>query len=94
MEKRTRRILVVSVVGLALLGPGLVEWVRLSIRQRQLDRQIARLFAQQEQLQHERERLESDPTYVEGLIRSTFKLAQPGEYVVPLDSKLSSDERR
>ena len=94
METRTRRILLVSAIGLALIGPGIVEWVRLFIRQRQLDRQIARLSVQQEQLQHEREQLESDPTYVEGLIRSTFKLAQPGEYVIPLDSKSSSGEHR
>ena len=94
METRTRRILLVSAIGLALIGPGIVEWVRLVIRQRQLDRQIARLAVQHEQLQREREQLESDPTYVEGLIRSTFKLAQPGEYVIPLDSKPSSDERR
>ena len=90
MEKRTRWILGVSVAGLVLFGPGLYEWARLSLMQRRLDRRLAELAAQHEQLEQEHERLQSDATYIEGLIRSTFKLAQPGELVIPLDS----DQRR
>ena len=46
------------------------------------------------QLAQEQVRFQLDPTYVEGLIRSTFKFAQPGEYVIPLESRPSSDEHR
>ena len=93
MEKRTRWILGVSVIGLVLFGPGLYEWVRLSLMQRRLDRRLAELAAQHERLAKEQERLQSDPTYLEGLIRSTFKLSQPGEYVIPLEPSPSRPSR-
>ena len=75
-----------GLVGLIVFGPGAYSWVKLSLEQRRLDRQLAALSAEHEQLVQEQERLQSDPTYVEGLIRTTFKLAQPGELVIPLDS--------
>ncbi len=37
----------------------------------------------------EQQQLMSNPIYVEGLIRSTFKVAQPDEYVVPLNDRSS-----
>ena len=89
MEKRTRWLLGVSVVGMALFGPGVYEWVRLSLMQRRLERRLAELAAQHKQLAQEQVRFQVDPTYVEGLIRSTFKFAQPGEYVIPLDTPSS-----
>ena len=70
-----------------LLGPGLAELARLRWRQRSLDRELAALRAQQEQLAAERTRLETDPAYVEGLIRTTFKQSLPGELVIPLDAE-------
>lgn len=85
-----RRGLVVGLVGAVLFGPGLYELARLSLRQRRLDRELARLSADHERLLRERTRLESDPAYVEGLIRATFKVAKPGEYVIPLEPSSSS----
>ena len=70
---------------LLLFGPGAYQLVRLTLVQRQLDRQLAVVAAERERLTREQERLESDPAYVEGLIRSTFKLAEPGEYVIPIE---------
>ena len=67
------------------LGPGIVQWSRLRLTQWHLDRQLAHLSAERQQLLEEQQRLQSDPAYVEGLIRSTFKVSRPGEYVVPLD---------
>ena len=90
MEKRSRWFLGLTLAGLVVFGPGFYEWVRLSVMQRRLDRQLAELAAQHEQLTQEQQRLQSDPTYVEGLIRSTFKVAQPGELVIPLDAASSS----
>ena len=85
MEKRARWLGVV-ILGLALLyGPGVLEQVRLWVQQRQLDRELSRLAAEREQLAAEEGRLKSNPAYVEGLIRSTFKYARPGEYVIPLE---------
>ena len=79
-----------GLAGLVLFGPGLMDLARLSLRERQLGRELARLSAEHGRLTRERARLESDPAYVEGLIRSTFKLAKPGEYVIPLEPSASS----
>ena len=87
--RRRRRRQVQAAIGLlilALFGPGTYHWVRLSLAQRRLDRQLVALTAEQARLTGEQQRLQSDSAYVEGLIRSTFKLAQPGELVVPLDT--------
>ena len=86
VSPRARQVLAVSLVGLVLFGPGAYHLVRLALEQRRLDRRLATLAVQRERLTQEEKRLLSDPTYVEGLIRSTFKLARPGEYVVPLDA--------
>ena len=94
MTTRTRWIAGLSLLALVLFGPGLYHLVRLSLAERRLDHRLAALSAQREALAQEQQRLESDPTYVEGLIRSTFKLAQPGELVIPLDSNPSSDKTR
>ncbi len=91
MEKRTHQVLgIVVLVGAVLFGPGLCEFVRLSWIERRLDRELTELTNRREQLVREEQRLQSDPTYVEGLIRSTFKVAQPGEYVIALDNASQS----
>ena len=96
MSRRARRRtlwLVCGVAALAVFGPGLVELAQSSFAQRRLDRRLARLNAEQEQLTREQARLTDDPTYVEGMIRSTFKWAQKGEYVIPLDAPPSATQR-
>ena len=91
MTGRQRRngLLAGALIGLAVFGPGTYAWVKLSLEQRRLDGQLARLTVEHAQLTQEQERLQSDSTYVEGLIRTTFKLAKPGEIVIPLDSSSS-----
>jgi len=79
------------VLGLGLLsalsfGPGLFDMARLWWVERRLDRRLAEITGQQERLAREQQRLETDPVYVEGLIRSTFKVSEPHELVVPLPS--------
>ena len=88
-RKWVRWILGVSLLGLLLFGPGLYEIARLSVMQRRLDRQLIALTREHERLAQEQERFHADPTYVEGLIRSTFKMAKPGELVIPLDPQSS-----
>ena len=83
----TRWALGVGAIGLVVFGPGAYQMVRMSLMQRQLDGQLASLSAEHERLVEEQERLHSDPTYVEGLIRTTFKVSQPGEYVIPLKNQ-------
>ena len=90
VRRRLRWAIGLGVAALAVFGQSLYEWVRLSARERQLDRQLTAVTAQHERLAQEQQRLQSDPAYVEGLIRSTFKLAQPGEYVIPIDSNQQS----
>jgi cell division protein FtsB len=70
-----------------LFGPSLVSSARLAWIERRLDRRLSALRAEEERLTRERERLHADPAYVEGLIRTTFKWAKPGEYVIPLDTE-------
>jgi len=89
METRTRWVVGVSLLGVVLFGPGLIELIRLSFKQRRLDHQLTELSTRREQLAREQERLESDSVYVESLIRTTFKLSKPGEYVIPIDSTTS-----
>ena len=86
MVRRTRWIGTLALAAAILFGPGLYYYVRLSLLQWRLDRQLTALSAEHSRLAAEQARLQSDATYVEGLIRSTFKWARPGEYVVPLDS--------
>ena len=81
-----------GLAGLALFGPGLYDLVRQSVAQRRLQRQLAALAAEEDRLKQEQDRLEHDPAYVEGLIRTTFKWAQSGEVVVPLTSGSSHEK--
>jgi two-component sensor histidine kinase len=48
-----------------------------------MHRRIQRLEAVHRELTDEQKRLTSDPVYVEGLIRSTFKVAKPNELIIP-----------
>ena len=93
METRTRRFLGVGLAGLVLFGPGAVWLIRMEFKQRRLDRQLAELKAKREQLAAEEARLRSDPAYVEGLIRTTFKFAKPGELVIPLEPQPSHSRK-
>ena len=94
METRTRWPLVVGLAALVLFGPGAVWLIRMEFKQRRLDRQLAELTAKREQLAAEEARLRSDPAYVEGLIRTTFKFAKPDELVIPLEEAGSQAKAR
>jgi len=82
MEKRKTRILGLAVAAAVIFGPGCFYLLQMAWQQHQLDRQTRDLERIRQRLVEEQERLVSDPVYVEGLIRSTFKLAKPGELVV------------
>ncbi len=85
MAHQRRWLTGLGLAAVLLFGPGLYYYIRLSVLQWRLDRRLAALSAERERLTQEQARLQSDATYVEGLIRSTFKWARPGEYVVPLE---------
>jgi cell division protein FtsB len=87
MAKRTHWVIGVGVGSLlVILGPGTFELIRLRLQQSRLDRRLAQIQAEHERLTSLEQRLRTDPAYVEGLIRSTFKVSQPGEYVIPLEN--------
>ena len=94
LSSRARWALTVGLLGLMVFGPGMYHLARLCLMQWRLDRRLADLSARQDQLTQEQERLQSDPTYLEGLVRSTFKVAKPGEYVIPLDRRPARDTTR
>ena len=84
MTKRLGWIVGVGLLAL-LVAPGFVELARISYRQYELDRQLEALRIERERLLAQRARLQNDPIYVEGLIRSTFKQARKDELVITLD---------
>ncbi len=75
-------------------GPGMYYSLHLSWKQRQLTRQLEQLQAQQQALLAKHQRLTHDPVYLEDAVRSTFKVAMPGEIVVPRDETNSSTSSR
>ena len=85
MASRSTWLLGLSASGAIIFGPGLVQQTQLALRQRAVTRELKRLEAAHQALLEERRHLTSDPVYVEDLVRSTFKVAKPGELVVPLD---------
>jgi len=80
------RFIGLIVLALVIFGPGIVYLLRLTVRRHTMEHRLRQLEAIQQDLIAEQKRLTSDAVYVEGLIRSTFKLAKPGELVVPLES--------
>jgi cell division protein FtsB len=80
-----RAVLGAVILAGTIFGPGAYEQVRLWHMRRQLDEKLAALDAEHTRLTQEQQKLESDPVYVEGLIRATFRVAQPGELVIPSD---------
>ena len=94
MNPRTPWAFVLGVLGLVIFGQGMYHLGRLWLMQRTLDRQLAELSDRQDHLKQEQARLQSDPTYLEGLIRSTFKVAKPGEVVIPVEQRPARDTTR
>ena len=85
--KRRQVIIAVGLLAAAVFGPGCYYWGRLALERHRLDRQLAHLDREEQRLTQEYDRLQHDPSYVEGLIRSTFKVAKPGEIVISLDER-------
>ena len=85
MAKRTRWFIPIVILAGLLWGPGIIQWARLTLRQYRLDQQLTTLHRDYDELLAERERLQTDAIYVEGLIRTTFKQARKGELVIPLE---------
>ena len=93
MASRASWLLGLSAAGAIVFGPGLVQQLQMSLRQRAVDREVKQLEAAHQALLEERRRLTSDPAYVEDLVRSTFKVSKPGELVVPLEDDGSGQAR-
>ena len=87
MTPRVRhRWIAAAALAAAVFGPGLWYWARLRWQRVTLEHRLRRLTAAHQRLEIQQEQLTANPIYVEGLIRSTFKVAKPGELVVPLRS--------
>ena len=92
MTMRNPWIRVAAVIAILAFGPGLLHLLQISWQQHAADHRLHRLEATHRALVSEQEHLTNDPVYVEELARSTFKVAKPGELVVPIDS--ARPERR
>ena len=84
MSQRLRRWMPWVIGSAVIFGPGAVAQVQAGWWEYQLSKQVRELRVARAELSEERTRLESDPVYVEGLIRTTFKVANPDEVVVIL----------
>ena len=87
------RVRLLALAAAAILGPTLIQLAVMYWQDQRLARQLQRRQASYDSLKTERERLRTDPVYVEGLTRTTFKVAKPGELVVPLSDERTSDRR-
>ena len=85
MRQRRSQLLALSIILAVALGPGLAHQLWIAWHTRQSDRRIDQLQETTTVLQTEQQRLQHDPVYLEGVIRSTFKVSKPNEVVVPLD---------
>ena len=94
MASRSAWIIGLSAAGALVFGSGLIQQIQLAIRRHAVSRDVKRLEATHQALLEERRRLTSDPVYLEDRVRSTFKVAKPGELVVPLDSDEPSSASR
>ena len=82
---------VLVLVVTASLAKDIYWQIQLGRQEKQNQQTLNSLAARYEALSRTHERLMTDDDYVEGLIRSTFKFARPGELVIPLeksDSKI------
>ena len=84
MPKRQHRFLIALAVA-AVVGPGLWQMAQLAIEQHAMVAKLDHMHTYHHALAREHERLTTDPIFVEGLIRSTFRVAKPNEFVVRLD---------
>ena len=78
------RVRLMALAAAAILGPALVQLAIMFWQDHRLSRQLQGRQAAYDSLKAEQERLRTNPVYVEGLTRTTFKVAKPGELVVPL----------
>ncbi|OGX32640.1 MAG: hypothetical protein A3E56_01435 [Omnitrophica WOR_2 bacterium RIFCSPHIGHO2_12_FULL_64_13] len=85
-------MLMVTAAVTVAFGPLVWDLVDVSWKRYTMRRRLQRLDAFHRALTEEHQRLTEDSVYVEGLIRSTFKVAKPGELVIPSD-ELTGDKR-
>ena len=94
---RSRRQTLILIVGLALCVAGLLwpNWRRLrtlEARTTAMDADIARLEEHIAQLTTEREKLLSDPTYVERVARQEFHATRQGEILFKIQQPATSSQ--
>ena len=76
--------MLIAVLAVVLFGWDTYHLVQLKLTQHTLDKQLADIEKEHARLSGLQDRLQKDEVYVEGLIRSTFKYAKPGELVIPM----------
>ncbi len=85
--KWVRRYLWLVILCAVIFGPDAWHSVQMHFQERRVDQRLAVLDADFEHYQQEKERLTEDDTYIEGMIRSTFKYSRPNEVVIPLKAE-------
>ena len=90
VSRRPAWLAAAGIVAAVAFGPGLLDWVWISWHQISAGRRLSALKTQHAELAAEQQRLTSDPLYVEDLARSTLKVSQKDEIVIPLHSSQSS----
>ena len=82
----SRAALIGALVVVVAFGPATLVQLQLRWKAYVLARHLRALETERQTLAEEQEHLTSDAVYREGKARSTFKVAKPGELVVPIES--------
>jgi len=93
-EVKKRQMIFFTVIVLTLLylsislvfgDMGLFKYIELNRTRRNLDKQIAQIGYQNEQLRSQLKSLKDDPFYKEKLAREEYGLSRPDEYIFQYD---------
>ena len=93
-EVKKRQMIFLTVIILTLLylsislvfgDMGLFKYIELNRTRKSLDKQIAQIINQNEQLRSQLKSLKDDPFYREKLAREEYGLSKPDEYIFQYD---------
>ena len=86
MGRRTLVTATLVVLGLLVIYlPGAIQLRKLQATQAELERELARLAADNARLAHEQEQLLTNPDYMERVAREQYHMAREGELILKLD---------
>jgi cell division protein FtsB len=81
------KIGIAAAVLFVIFLPGITRYTQLKARQARLDSGIEKLRVDEAGLRKEQDKLQSDPTYIEKVVRDKLQVANEGETIVRINKK-------